>query len=181
MSRKPVKTFFPQTRLSELTARPGGILRSDAIEGAQKSIENLRGEADLTLGKSTAAIEAIVRGARSGHLSEIELHKILKLADQIVSLAGTFCYDPLDKVARSLCDLTDGLIRTKQYQAAPVAVHVQSMQLLGPGSPLGNAEIEKVVAELAKVLAHYEFGTLALPGVAEDHEISLDAALARSK
>jgi hypothetical protein len=174
MSRRPVKTFFPQTRLSELAARPGGILRSDAIEGALKSIEGMRGDGDNAIAKAIAAIEGIVFGARGKDLSEIEMHKVLRQADQIVTLAGTFCYAALDRVARSLCDLTDGLIRTKQYHAAPIAVHVQSLHLLAPvGTTLSEAHIARIEEELAKVLAHYQFESLAKPGIAEDGEVSL--------
>src|SRR5262249_29698565 len=98
MSRRaPVKTFFPQTRLAELAARPGGIARSDAIEGAMKSIEGMRSDADKTIGKSLAAIEAVVYPAlKGGTLTEIEMYKVLRAADQIVTLAGTFCYAALD-------------------------------------------------------------------------------------
>jgi hypothetical protein len=176
MSRKPVRTYFPQTRLAELAARPGGIARSDAIEGALKSIEGMRADADSTITKSIAAIATVVYSARAGQLTELEIYKVLRLADQIVTLSGTFCYGPLDRVSRKLCDLTDGLIRSRQYLAAPIAVFIQSLQLLSPGiDTLGEAEIEKIEAELAKVLDHFGFQSLAKPGVAEDAEISLGA------
>jgi hypothetical protein len=176
VSRQPVKTFFPQTRLAELAARPGGVLRSDAIESAQKNIESLRGEADATLLKSIAAVQKIAYGMKRGELSEEEMHSILKLADQIVTLAGTFGYSALDRVVRSLCDLTDGLLRAGLRDAAPILVHVQSIQLIAPGSPQRSPEdIEKIHAELAKVIAHYRFESLARPGVAEDGEIVLAA------
>ena len=97
MSRQPVKTFFPQTRLSELAARPGGISRSDAIEGALKSIETMRGEGNATILKSMEEIEVVAYAAKGGQLSEDDMCKILRHADQIVTLAGTFGYVTLDK------------------------------------------------------------------------------------
>jgi len=175
MSRQPVKTFFPQTRLAELAARPGGISRSDAIEGAQKSIESLRDQGDATILKSLGELETIAYGARGGQLSETDMHRTLRLADQIVTLAGTFGYAALDRVVRSLCDLTDGLIRANLRDSAPIAVHVQSMRLVAPGGRAwSDAENDKILSELSKVLAHYNFGTLAMPGVAEDGEIALN-------
>jgi hypothetical protein len=175
MSRKQVRTFFPKTRLSELASRPGGISRSDAIAGAMKGIEASRGEGDAVVTKSIADIEALLRTAQGGKLPADSLSSILKLADQVVTISGTFGYWSLDKVARSLCDLADGLLNSEQYHLAPVAVHVQSLRLLSPtsGITLGDAEIEKIQGELAKVLTYYEFVTLAVPGVAEDDEIAI--------
>jgi hypothetical protein len=177
MSRKQVRTFFPKTRLSELASRPGGISRADAIEGAMKGIESTRAEGDAVVTKSIADIDALLRTAKSGKLPLDSLNSVLKQADQIVTISGTFGYWSLDKVARSLCDLTDGLINSEQCDLAPVAVHVQSLRLFSPtsGITLGDAEVEKIHGELAKVLAHYEFASLAVPGVAEDDEIVIAA------
>lgn len=171
---RAVKTFFPKTRLSELAARPGGIARDAAIESANKSIEVMRGDADAAISASIAELETVVRGAKGGNLVDADLHAILRFGDQIVTLAGTFGYDALDLVARSMCDLADGMLGVGIYHAAPVVVHVQSMRLLMPGGMILPPEvIEKIHSELAKVVVHYNFGTLALPGVAEDGEVSL--------
>jgi hypothetical protein len=49
--------------------------------------------------------------------------------------------------------------------AAPIAVHIQSMQLLAPGSTtLSPAQIEVVLGELAKVRSHYNFASFAAAG-----------------
>jgi len=175
MSRKQVRTFFPKTRLSELASRPGGLSRDDAIAGAMKGIEASRVEGDATVAKSINDIDALLRTAKGGKLPLESMNSVLKQADQIVTISGTFGYWSLDKVARSLCDLTDGLINSEQYDLAPVAVHVQSLRLLSPtsGITLGDAEVDKIHSELAKVLAHYEFVSLAAPGVAEDDEIAI--------
>ena len=159
---RPVKTYFPKTRLSELAARPGGVWRDDAISGAQKSIETLREEGNAAILASMAQIEAVAYGAKTGRLSQSALHRILRYADQIVSLAGTFGYEALDAVARSLCDLTDGLLGAEVFDAAPVLVHAQSMRLLMPGGPsLSPDHVAKIQSELAKVIAHYNVSSLA--------------------
>jgi hypothetical protein len=158
---RPVKTYFPKTRLSELAARPGGIWRDDAIEGAQKSIETLRGEGNAAILASMKEIEAVAC-TNAGRLSASLLQRILRLADPIVSLAGTFGYDALDAVSRSMCDLVDGMLAANIFDAAPVLVHAQSMRLLMPDSPQRSAEeVARIQSELAKVIAHYNFGSLA--------------------
>ena len=104
------KIFFPKTRLSELAARAGGMLRDDALDGAMKSLEAMRAQADIEIRKSISAMEAIVFARDAGDtLDEGQMRDILRQADQIVTLAGTFCYPTLDNAARSLCGLANEL------------------------------------------------------------------------
>lgn len=173
--RKPKKTFFPKTRLSELVARPGGIPRDLAVEGAMAAIQELRGESDKMIGLLIEAIEEIVYGSKGMQLSHEDMFRVLKHADQIVTLAGTFGYQFLDIAVRSLCDVTDGLIRSNMHDAAPIAVHIQSMRLLGPNTnTLTPEQAGKVLGELAKILTHYKFGSLEVPDEAVD---AVDAQL----
>lgn len=158
----PVTTSFPRTRLSQLVERAGGVARDAAVEGAMASVESLRGEGDEAIMRLMAAIETAMTDARGAKLPSDKIRGILQNADQLVTLAGTFGYESLAKVMRSLCDVADGLIRTGLQDAAPIAVHVQSMRLLAPGSAaLSPAAIGTMLAELSKVLTHYKFGSLA--------------------
>ena len=114
------------------------------------------------------AIEAIMAGTDRKTLQAGDMRKILQLADQIVTLAGTFGYTTLDRVMRSMCDVTDGLLQAHLSDAAPIMVHVQSMRLMAPGSTaLTPQETVKVLGELAKILKHYNFGSLATHNTAE--------------
>jgi len=167
--RKPRKTFFPKTRLSELAGRPGGIPRDIAIEGAVAAIQELRGESDKMITLLIGAIDELVTSSKKGQMSEDDMIRVLKYADQIVTLSGTFGYQFLDVAVRSLCDVTDGLVRANLRDVAPIAVHVQSMRLLGPGAnALTPDQAGKVLNELAKILTHYKFGSLAVPDDAVD-------------
>jgi hypothetical protein len=169
MSRKPRKTYFPKTRLSELVARPGGIPRDTAIEGAVAAIQELRGESDKMIMLLIGAIDDLVTGSKKGQMTEDDMIRVLKYADQIVTLSGTFGYQYLDVAVRSLCDVTDGLVRANLRDVAPIAVHVQSMRLLGPGTnALTPDQAGKVLNELAKILTHYKFGSLAVADDAVD-------------
>ena len=162
MSRQLVRTHFPQTRLHELAARAGGITKGDAIESANKSIESMRGQADRAILDAMAAIEKIVNAARGDLLPAHAMSKVLRHADQIVTLTGTFGYDALDRVMKSLCDVAAGLIRAGLNDRAPILVHAQSMRLMAPGNAsLSPGETDSVLGELAKILTHYRFEPLA--------------------
>ncbi|HWD27205.1 MAG TPA: hypothetical protein VG387_08570 [Rhizomicrobium sp.] len=161
------KIHFPKTRLAELAARAGGLTRDDAVDAALSSIEHMRSDADAEIRASIAAMEDIVFSRRAGEMLDADQMKsVLKHADQIVTLAGTFCYPALDVAAKSLCDVADGLLRSEIYRREPVAVHVQTMHLLAPGvMSLSQEHAETMLGELAKVANHFNFGTLsAMPG-----------------
>jgi hypothetical protein len=174
------KIHFPKTRLSELAARAGGILRDDALDGAAKSLEGMREQADTQIRAAIKAMEDIVFSRAAGEaLDDGQMLAILRHADQIVTLAGTFCYETLDTAAKSLCDVTDGLIRAGMHSRQPVAVHVQTMHLLAPGVMKLSAEhAEKMLGELAKVNAHFNFESLGANQVNDNLELSATPAKA---
>ena len=159
---RPVKTFFPKTRLAEIAARGGGIARDAALEGALQLIEELRDDGVGAIKTAMSDMTAVAFGATASTYNPSELGKILRYADTIDSLAGTFGYDSLAVVVRSLCDLADGFLGAGIGDKAPVLVHVQSMQLMAPGGPALSAhEMERIQMELKKVVAHYRFTSLA--------------------
>src|SRR3569832_334119 len=174
------KIYFPKTRLAELAARAGGILRDDALDGASKSLEGMREQADTQIRSAIKAMEDIVFSRAAGEaLDDEQMLAILRHADQIVTLAGTFCYGTLDTAAKSLCDVTDGLIRAGLHNRQPVAVHVQTMHLLAPGVMKLSAEhAEKMLGELAKVNAHFNFASLGDTQV--NDSVELNAAPGRN-
>ena len=160
MTKAKKKVFFPKIRLAELAARPGGMLRDEAVDAAAGSIESMRAEAEDKIRDAIAALETIAF-ARGASLDTADMTAILQYADQVVTLTGMFGHGALDKAARSLCDLTDGLLRAGQYDRAPIAVHVQTMHLLAPGTRVLTPEhAEQMLGELAKVAAHFNFGSL---------------------
>jgi hypothetical protein len=156
------RIHFPKTRLAELAARPGGPPRDIAIEGALKSLESMRGESDNEIVKSIAAMEkAVFDPANKGKLTDDQMVLVLRGADQIVTLAGTFGYAALDVAARSLCDVADGLLQARMHDIEPIAVHVQSLRIVAPGGPkLSEENVVKILEELAKVNKHFNFAAL---------------------
>ena len=99
----------------------------------------MRGKSDeeVILDLRSAALESIVYARLPEAVnaySKNQMREILCLGDQIVTLAGTFSYDALDKAARSLCDVADGLVRTKRNDMASIHVHMRALRLLAPGA-----------------------------------------------
>jgi hypothetical protein len=77
-------------------------------------------------------------------------------------MAATFGMKALENVAKSLCDVTAGMIGNDVGDVAPVAVHVQAIRLAAPSkAELGEAEAGHVLGELTKVRMHYGFASLA--------------------
>lgn len=160
MAKAKKKVYFPKIRLAELAARPGGMTRDDAVSAAVQSMDSMRGEADGALRAAMVELEKIAFAA--GPLGPDRMTAILKHADQVVTLSGMFGYSALDTAARSLCDVADGMLRAGVWDRAPIAVHVQTMHLLVPGGmSLSPDHAAQLLGELAKVAAHFNFGSLA--------------------
>lgn len=163
MSAK-AKISYPKSRLTELAARDGGIPSDIAVENATKSLESMRAKSDEKIRGAISAIEDILSAPRSAPtLNKEQMSAILRHADQIVTLSGTFCYANLDRAARSLCDVADGLLRAGMTDSKPIEVHVQTMHLLAPGSvALSDGHAAMMLGELARVAEHFNLGSLAL-------------------
>ena len=162
MSKNAKKTYFPKTRLSKLVARSGGISHLAAIENARKNIEGMRDQGDEAIIRSIAEINAIVNAPQpEDELCEADMSAVLICADQIVTLAQTFGHELLDVIARSLCDMVDGLLGSGKRDLAPILVHVQAMDMMAPGSTaLSDTEFETIIGELSKVRKHFNITSL---------------------
>ena len=156
-----VKVHFPTLPLQVAVAKGGGITRENAVEAALENLREISGEGNASIESTIVALESLVKSAGAG-LSAEQLRSVLDQADQVVNMAGTFAYDSLDRASRSLCDIADGLLREGRGDIAPVAVHVRAMRLFSPmgAMPLPD-EAERILSELAKVMAYYNFTPLA--------------------
>jgi hypothetical protein len=151
-----VLTHFPKNRLTELVGRFGGMTRDDAVEAATREIEILRPEADKRIEAGIAELERIVADTPRDGASPAMMTSLLPVADQIVTLAGTYGYEALDHAAKNLCDLLDALITQEKNDLASIRVHVQTIRMVAPSSPkLPAQHIEVLLVELQKVLDHH--------------------------
>jgi hypothetical protein len=149
------KIYFPKLRLTEKVMAGGGITREDGVAAAIANVQSISGEGDAAMVAAIQQIEKIVVGS-GGRLQAEALGDILTHGDQVITLSGTFGYDYLDRATRSMCDTVECLLAQNSSDLAPVAVHADAMRLFAPGKdgPKGEAA-EGVLAELARVLAHY--------------------------
>ena len=164
-----VLTHFPKSRLSELFGRFGGLSREDAVAAASKELSVMRPEADTVILAAITQMETLVAGATRGNALMKEL---LPACDQLVTLAGSFGYGPLDKASRSLCDLLDGLLSQGKDDLASIRVHVRTLRIFAPGNkPLSDEHTGLMLQELQRLL---DFHKIASP----NNERSEDAILA---
>ena len=148
------KIYFPKLRLAEKVMAAGGVTRDDAVAGAIANLQAISAEGDLVMNGSIQKIEKLVKSS-GGKFDAATLKELLIHADQVITLAGTFGYDYLDRAARSMCDTIELLLAQKSSDLAPIAVHADALRLFAPkkGGPTGDAA-EGVLAELARVLTH---------------------------
>jgi hypothetical protein len=147
----------PKSRLSELAGRFGGLSRDEAVQAATRELEVMRPESDKAILSAITQLEQAVAGAPTDNDASVS-RQLLPLCDQIDNLAGTFGYVALNKAARSLCDLLDGLLTQGKSDRASIRVHVQTIRMLAPGArALGNAQIQIMLLELDKLLDFHGF------------------------
>ena len=57
--------------------------------------------------------------------------------------------------------MTDGIMRAGLHDIAPILVHVQAIRMMSPRSAaLAPEAVEKVLAELTRVLTHFNFSPI---------------------
>jgi hypothetical protein len=141
-------------------SRPGGKTRDEAVSEAVRCVESVR-ETSLEAVESTiVTAEAIACAAMKQNLSENQLNDLQTHADKIVTLAGTFNLQPLESVAKSLCDLIACMACNGSFDAEAIAVHVQAMRLASPrNATLSSTEAKEVLTGLSKVLARWNCKT----------------------
>ena len=156
-SNKKARVFLPPSSLKEQLSRPGGKSRDEAVNAAIAGVEMLRENSMSAIDEAIQAVEAVAQQGTNGALSEANLKDVLRNADEIVELAGTFRLENLDTAGRSLCDLVGLLLKTSPYPAEPIAVHARALRLFAPGRPALSAEQNEVIlGELARFRAFFE-------------------------
>ena len=155
--KKKARVFLPPSNLKDQLSRAGGKSRDEAVNAAIAGVEMLREKSMGAIELAIEAVEAVAEQGTNGALSESNLKDVLRNADEIVELAGTFRLQNLDAAGRSLCDLVGLLLKSSPYPAEPIAVHARALRLFAPGRPsLSAAQIEVVMGELARFRAFFE-------------------------
>ena len=131
----------------------------------------MRPESDRAILSAIIQLEEVVlRSAKSN--DPVPMKQLLPLADQIVTLAGTFGYRALDKATRSLCDLLGGLLAQGKSNRDSIRVHIQTMHMFAPGAITPSEEqISVMLTELHKLLEFHGF--LALDQSQDGEDVSI--------
>jgi len=163
-SKKKARIFLPPSTLKEQLSRPGGKSRDEAVKAAIAGVETLREKSMDAIDSAIQAVEAVAQEGSNGMLTESKLKDVLRAADEIVELAGTFELQNLDAAGRSLCDLIGLLLKTSPYPSEPIVVHARALRLFAPGRPsLSAAQNEVILGELARFRAFFEAKPAAAP------------------
>jgi len=156
-TKKKARIFVPPSNLKDQLSRPGGKTRDDAVKAAIAGVEMLREKSMDAIDQAIEAVEAVAQEGMKGALTESNLKDVLRNADEIVELAGTFRLENLDAAGRSLCDLVGLLLKVSPYPAEPIVVHARALRLFAPGRPsLSAAQTEVILGELARFRAFFE-------------------------
>lgn len=142
-------------RLGKLLRKPGGIARDKALQAAKENVETLREEFVAAIPGEVAALETIL-AAGGRKVSAESLDAMLRRADQLLTLSGTYGFDRLDTVVKRFCDLASGMIEKHMEDLAPISVHLRAMRLVCPGAPdISQEEVDHMLESLVQLHAHY--------------------------
>jgi hypothetical protein len=131
---------------------PGGKKLKDALADAERNLESVKADCVSQIDTLVAEIQALASGAGDPDLAARE--RIYDLANQIVSLAGTFGLAGLGRAAYSLCELIDITLDGGGCPRGEILVHTESLQLLRHAERLGEAGEAAVLEGLAKIIRH---------------------------
>ncbi len=155
--------------LGELLHMPGGVTREEAVEEAQRLIEELREDFVKSIPAELTMLEDLI-ALVGPTISTTQLSMILDAVDPLLTLTGTFGTPALDAVVKRFCDLCAGM-REKGIDAmAPIQVHLSAMRLVWK-SQMSEAEASEILGELQRIHTHY--GIMPRPQDAEDLEAAL--------
>ncbi len=155
--------------LGELLHMPGGVTREEAVEEAQRLIEELREDFEKSIPAELTMLEDLI-ALVGPTISTTQLTMILDAVDPLLTLTGTFGTPALDSVVKRFCDLCAGM-REKGIDAmAPIKVHLSAMRLVWK-SNMSEEDASEILGELQRIHTHY--GITPRPQDTDDLETAL--------
>ncbi|HVY83742.1 MAG TPA: hypothetical protein VG943_01305 [Caulobacterales bacterium] len=141
--------YRPKLQIYEILDKPGGITVEQALQRADRAIEQHRDRATEALRENIAKLEAMVRERGAPNPDAV-----YALATFAVDIAGVYA-PPLCRASQSLCELVHRLKAVGKWDWAAVAVHVSSMRLLMDMGAGMEASVQSVLDGLGAVVAKY--------------------------
>lgn len=160
--RKSVTIHRPQSRLTALVNRPGGITRDAAIAAGTRELELLRVPYMGVINDMIGNLET----AAAGHEHDVmqRLVCLQFLADRLMTLAGSFGLTHLVEAARGLYEVSRTLAARGIMDENAITVHIRAIRFLGPlGEAVSEETAAMVLAELLRVVEHFQAGDAAGP------------------
>lgn len=119
-----VRRFYPEVRLKQVLAEPGGISVAQAVERANRGIESVRESCLSAVDDKLTSITTLSRSedAKAGA-------DIYRYANEIYAEAGVFGLTELSQAAHSLCQLMSSAEEDRLPREA-VLVHIDAMRAL---------------------------------------------------
>lgn len=148
-----VRFVFPKPKLAALLRMPGGLPVAEALENADKNLNDIRPTCQAELQALLEQAETAF-GALREDFDEAGMMALYSVAVRAIG-GGEVCRTPaVDAALTSLCDLLDHLRTHRRFDREAIGVHVRAWRLLmTPGLPPQGAEA--VLSGLRQVSARY--------------------------
>jgi hypothetical protein len=124
-----VITRRPENRLAKVIWIPGGKTIAQALDDAQTSLDEIKGESLETLRRKLADIQSLGRKAEENP-SEGDSKALYALSSDVLETAGLFGLPELGQAAFSLCELLDRMITRNTWNWPAVQVHLRALLIL---------------------------------------------------
>lgn len=148
-----IKYSAPENRLASALSSARPLLAQRAIERATENLAHLGDECaayvDQLLGSLRDIFELYKVDQRPEALSDM-----YQLSLRFIGSASLAGCDDLEKAAKSLCDVIDGMMERGQTDPEPIRVHVDALRMLRHPAALGDAAADLLMG-LQRVRARF--------------------------
>lgn len=146
---------FPKHRIATLMRAPGGKKVSDAVKDAEARLADIAAAclegADAGLERISALAADLAVEPRREHAQAL-----YDEANRLVGLGAVGGAPELDRIAYSLCEMLDAMMREGVVDQPSVAVHVRSLHLVrNPAVAANPAAMTEVLGGLEKVRTQF--------------------------
>lgn len=135
-------------RLAKLIHQPGGQPMEAAVRAAEANLHGIQAEV-------IAEIEAILERMHAIEAAGCDaqtMEQLYTLSNRVSGMAGLFGMTGLGQVCFSLCELLDRFMSQDVQDSPALRVHMESLQLLRPGSMHDEGQQAEIVAALRRIV-----------------------------
>lgn len=122
-----MKIFYPKNTLRVAMEAADPLLANTALGRAETGIASIKAEC---LSHMDALIARLVELDRSRDASSAKLMLAYEAARRMIGLGAVTGYPQIDHAASGLCDVADGLMSRGSEVWAPIAAHIDALNLM---------------------------------------------------